>query len=82
MHAIHISIGCNYNIIIPQTFQAFFNIQCMLQQVELFIFIHHFFSQPKTVQRFTPQAENSLCFYISCFGNGAAGTVTFSNKDG
>ena len=82
MHAIHIRIGCDHNILIPQPIQAFFNIQCVLQQVELLIFIDHFFSKSKTIQRFTPQTKHGLCFYISCFCDGTTGTIAFRYKDG
>src|SRR6266487_3161449 len=54
----------------------------MLQQIEFFIFINHFFGKTKTIQWFTTQAKNSLRFYISCLSDGTAGTVAFGNKNG
>jgi hypothetical protein len=53
----------------------------MLQKVKLFILVHNFFCQSKTVQRFTTEAKHRLRFNIPRFGNGAAGTVSFSNKN-
>jgi hypothetical protein len=82
VHTIHIGIGSNYNVIVTQPFIPFFNIQCVLQQVELFVLIHHFLRERKTVQRFTAQAEYGLRFHVARFGNGTARRVTFGNKDG
>src|SRR6478672_3326017 len=82
MHSIHISIGCNYNIIVSQAFIAFFNIKCMLQEVELFIFIHYFFGKTITVERFTTQAKYSLGIHAAGLSDGATGTITLGNKYG
>jgi hypothetical protein len=45
VHAIHIGIGCDDDIVVPQSFQPIFNIQRMLQQVEFFVLVHHFFGE-------------------------------------
>ena len=49
MHTIHIGISGNHHIIKTETFQSFFDIQCMLQQVEFFIFVNNFLGQAKTI---------------------------------
>src|SRR5687767_8992464 len=82
MHSIHISIGSYNNIIISETFQPFFNIQCMLQKVKLLIFINNFFCQAETIERLSPETENRLCFYVSCLGDRSTCAVTFGNKNG
>lgn len=47
VHAVHISISGYDNIIVSQIFYGLVNIECSLQQIELFIFINYFFDRPK-----------------------------------
>src|SRR5687767_8410615 len=82
MHAIHIRIRGNYNIIEPESLQSFFNIQGMLKQIEFFIFIYHFFRQPKTIQWFTTQTEYSLGLHITRLGDRSTGAVPLCYEDG
>ncbi|MNE65191.1 hypothetical protein D3C80_1606510 [compost metagenome] len=81
VHPIDIGIGCNYNVVVSQAIHTVFNIQRVLQQVEFFILIYHFFGKTKTVQRLTSQTEYSLRFYITAFGNRSARGVTLSNEN-
>src|SRR5688572_9509042 len=82
MHAIHSRIGSDHDIIITQSLVSFFNIQRMLQQVELFIFIYYFFGKAKTVQWLATQAEYSLCIHTPRLGDRTTGTIPFGNKNG
>ena len=82
VHTIYVRIGGYYYIVIAQSFQPFFYIQCVLQQVELLILIHYFFSQAIGVKGLTAEAENCLAFHLPAFGDRSAGTVAFGNKYG
>jgi len=68
MHSINISISGNHNIIISQVFNTVFNIKRSLQKVEFLVLVYNFLRKSKAVEGFSPQAENSLGFYISRFG--------------
>ena len=46
MHAVHIGIGCHNHFIITQSLYAFFYVKSRLQQIKLFILIHHLLGQP------------------------------------
>ena len=81
MHTIDIRIGCDDYLIITQTIQTVFYIQCGLKQIELFVFINDLLRQPVTVQRFSTQTEYSLEIRIPAFGDGPAGRITLGNKD-
>src|SRR5262245_59226207 len=80
VHTIHIGIGSNYNVVIAQSVHAFFNIQRMLQQVELLVLINNLLRKPVTVEWLTPQREYSLCFHAAAFGNRTTRRITLSNK--
>jgi hypothetical protein len=41
VHAIHIGIGGNYDIVVAQVFDGFVNIQRCLKQIELFVFVNN-----------------------------------------
>ena len=51
VHTVHIGIGGNNHFVITQSFDTVFNVQRGLQQVELFVFINHFFGQSVRVER-------------------------------
>jgi hypothetical protein len=82
MHAIHIGIRSDDDIVEPQSFITFFYIQRVLQQVKLLVFIHDLLGKPETVQRFSPQTEYGLCFNVPGLGNGTARRITFGNEYG
>ena len=67
MHSVNIGIGCNYNIIIAQVFNAVFNIECSLKKIELLILINDLLCKTEGIKRFTPKAEYSLCLNIPRF---------------
>ena len=82
MHSIYVRICCNNDIIIPKCFIAFLYIQCMLQQIELFILINYFLRQSIHIQRFASQTKYSLCLYVPGFGYRTAGRIAFCDKNG
>ena len=53
MHAIHIGIGGNNYLVVTESFDTIFYVQCCLKQVELFVLVYNFFSQSVRVKRLT-----------------------------
>ena len=64
MHPVHIGIRGNYNIVISKPFDAVFHIQCMLQKIEFFVFIHYFLSKSKAIQGFPRRLKTA---WVSTF---------------
>ncbi len=64
MHAIHIGIRCNNNVVITKIFISVFDVQSRLQQVELFVLINNLLGETETIQRLAFQTEYSLCGHI------------------
>ena len=81
VHPVHIGVGSNHHPVVPQVFERIFNVQGVLQQVELLVLIHDFLGQTITVKGFTTQAEHRLGVYIPRFGNGTAGRIAFRDKN-
>ena len=82
MHTIHIGIGGYYNVVVAQAFHAFFYVEGVLQQVELFIFIHYLLGKAVAVERLTPQTEHRLSLYLPALGDATAGRVALGDEDG
>jgi hypothetical protein len=59
--------------IIAEVIQAIFNIQGMLKQVELLVFVNDFFCQAVTVEGFSSKTKYRLKLYIPGFCDGTAG---------
>jgi hypothetical protein len=49
VHAIHVGISGYHNVVIAQVVNTILNIQGVLQQVKLFVFVHYFFSEAEAV---------------------------------
>ena len=82
MHAVHIGIGGNHHIVVPQVFQSVLNIQCSLQQVEFLVLVYDLFGKSEDIQWLAFQAEYSLCAHIPCRGDGTAGRIAFGDEHG
>ena len=81
MHAVHIGIGCHNHFIITQSLYAFFYVKSRLQQIKLFILIHHLLGQPVRIQRLTAKAEHRLRVYITTFRDRTACRITLGDKN-
>ena len=53
-----------------------------MQQVELFVFVHHLLSKPVGVEWFAAEREHGLRVYVATFSDAAACRVAFGDKDG
>ncbi len=82
VHAVHIGVGCYDDLVVAKSFDTFFHIERVLQEIEFFVLIDDLFGQTETVQGFAAEAEDSLCFHVSGLGNTAAGGVAFRDEDG
>src|SRR5690606_20873365 len=76
VHTVHVGIGGDHDVVVPQVFKAFLDVQRRLQQVEFFIFVNNFFRKPVAVQRLPFQAENCLRVHITAFGDGTTRGIT------
>ena len=81
VHAVHIGIGSNDNLVVTQFIQALLYIQGSLQKVELLVLIDHLLGKTKTVKGLTAQAEYGLGIYVTALGYGTAGRVTLGNEN-
>src|SRR5690606_2282234 len=81
VHAVHIGIGSYNHPVVAQPVQPVFDLQGMLEQIELFIFIYDLFRQSVTVQGLTPQAEDCLSAHVPGFSDGATCGVTLSDEN-
>ena len=53
MHAIDIGISRNHDVVIAEAIKPILNIERVLQQVELLVFVNDFFAQTKGVKWFS-----------------------------
>ena len=81
MHAVHVGIGGHDDFVVAQSFHAVFDVEGGLQEVELFVFIHHLLGQPVAVQRLAAQGEYGLRVDVAALGDGAAGRVALGDED-
>ena len=82
MHAIHIGIRGNHDIVIAQILKSLFKVERSLEQVELFIFVNNPFAQPEAVERFSLKAEYRLGVNIPGLGDRSAGRITLGDENG
>ena len=80
VHAIDIGIRCDYYLVVTDVFDAFLDVEGGLQEVELLVFIDHFFGESVTVERLAPQTEHSLCIDVAALGDAAARRVTLRDE--
>ena len=80
VHPVHIGIGRDNHFVITQSIQSIFNIQSRLQEVELLVFIHDFFREAITIERFSPQTEHGLEIGVAALGDGTAGRIPLGDE--
>ena len=78
MHAIHIGIGSNNDIVVAQVLQTVFNVEGMLKKIEFFVLVDDLLGQAKGIERLSPEAEDSLSLHIAGLGNGTACGIPLS----
>ena len=82
VHAVHVGIGSHDDLVVAQPVQTVLNVERGLQEVELLIFVDHFFRQPEAVERLAAQREHGLRAHVAAFGDRAAGGVALGDEDG
>ena len=80
MHPIDIGISGYHDVVISQIFNAFVDIQCGLQQVELLVFIDDFLCESVAVERFAAQREHSLCLRVAALGDASRRGVALGDE--
>ena len=81
MHTVHIGIGCDNHLIIPEPLDTVLYIKGSLQQVELLVLINDLLGQSVSIQRLTPQREDRLRLHITNLGNRTARRVPLGNEN-
>ena len=81
MHTVHIGIGCDNHLIIPEPLDTVLYIKGSLQQVELLVLINDLLGQSVSIQRLTPQREDRLRLRITDLGNRTARRVPLGNEN-
>src|SRR5690606_39729090 len=79
--AVNISIGRNDRRVVAESIQPVFNVQRVLQQVELFVLVNNLFGQSETVEGLAPQTEYRLGFYVTRLCYRSAGRISFCDED-
>ena len=71
VHAIHIGIGGDHHLVVPQRVEAVFDVEGGLKQVEFLVLVHHLLGESKAVQGLPLQAEDRLGGDVACLGDGS-----------
>ena len=81
VHTVDIGIGSNDYLVITESVEPVLDIQCSLEQVELFVFIHHLLRQTEAVEGFPTKGEHRLEVDVAAFGDATAGRVTLGDEE-
>jgi hypothetical protein len=82
VHAIDVGIGGDNNAVVAQVVERVFDIECVLEQVELLVLVHDFFGEAVAVEGFAAQAEHCLGIHVAGLGDRAAGGVALGDEYG
>ena len=82
VHAVHIGIGGNDNLIVAEAIDALLDVQSRLQEEELLVAVDCVSPKAKGVEGLTAKAEDGLSLGIAAFGNGARGRVALGDEYG
>lgn len=77
VHTVVVGIGGDDDFVVTQPFYAVFDVECGLQEIELFVLIHDLTGLSVAVEGFSPQAENRLHVGVSAFTDRPGGRVSF-----
>ena len=82
VHAIDIGIGGHNHLVVAQGVETILNVEGGLQQVELFVFIHHLLGEAERIKRLAPERKYSLGVDITALGDGTACRIALGDEDG
>ena len=81
MHTVDIGIGGDDYFVVSKAFDALFDVERSLQQIEFLVVVNDFLGFTETVERFTSEREHSLGFHIACFGYGTRSRVALGDEN-
>ena len=81
VHAVDISIGSHYHLIITEGIETFLDVEGCLQEVKLLVLVDHFLGESEAVEGLASQREDRLRIDITTLGDGTTGRVTLRNED-
>ena len=82
MHPVHIGIGGNHDVVVPQVLDVLGGVERGLQEVEFFVLVHEALALAVAVVGFPPQAENGLGIGIAALGNAARCRIPLGDEKG
>ena len=80
VHSVHICICCYHHLVITQILYILLYVKRSLQEVEDLILIYNLLLKVVAVERFAPQAEDSLGIHIAALCNGTACREALCNE--
>ena len=81
VHAVHIGIGGNHNIVVTQTLQAIFQIQSCQKQSQFLVLVNGTLFLDD-VRRLAHQTEHGLCVGVARLRDGTGSGNTLRDEDG
>lgn len=81
VHAIDIGVGGDDHAVVAEAVEAFLNIQGVLEEVELLVFIDDFSGEAEAIEGFAAERENGLCFHVPGGGECSGSGIAFRDED-
>ena len=82
VHAVHIGIGGDDDVVVAQVLNVLVDVQGGLQEVELLVLITHFLGHSQAVERLAAQAEHGLGLHVAALGDASRCGVALGDEDG
>ena len=81
VHAVDVGIGGDDDAVVTQVFDAVFDVEGVLEEVEFLVFVNDFFGEAKAVQGLSFEGEDGLGFGVAGFGDGTGGGIALGDED-
>ena len=65
VHAVDIGVGGDDHAVVAEVVERIFDVEGVLQQVELLVFVYDLFGKSEAVQRFAAEAEHGLGLHVA-----------------
>lgn len=82
VHAVNVGVGGEDDVVVAEFFEVFFDVEGVLEEVELFVFVADFAREAEAVEGFAAQAEDGLGVDVAALGDAAGGAVAFGDEQG
>src|SRR4030095_9457427 len=81
VHAVHVGVGGDDDLVVAQPVEPFLDIQRGLEEVKLLVLVDDFFREAVSVERFAFQREDGWCLHVARRGERAGGRVAFDDEE-